>query len=139
MGKKRRVGTTEVTDKVRLELRFDQDVFDGIKGLCDKAQISVNQLMQGLARWAIANAKQGDPDVSEHGVVEQQKPGEEQPGAIWFGRVAQYRMMTKSEAEAEEEECGAPPGTFLGQRTIDTKGQVFFRLDFTERRVVRDD
>lgn len=44
--------SNESPGKVRFEVRFDEDVYNRVKKLADEAQISVNQLMHALARWA---------------------------------------------------------------------------------------
>lgn len=130
----------EGSDKVRIELRFDPDVYEGIKKLADDAQISVNQLMQGLSRWASQSAKLGDPVVSEEGAVNRQWDDKIQPGAIWFGKTATYRSMTRDEIEDQQlRDPNWEPMNPSDLQTVDQKGIVFFRLDFTERRVVRED
>jgi hypothetical protein len=89
------------TGKTRFELRFDDDVFRAVQGLADKVGVSVNQLMQGIARWAVSAAHPGEFDVSNgdtHRI----------PGVVWFGR-------------------------------DDVDSVPVLELDFTERRVVRDD
>lgn len=128
--------------KTRFEVRFDDEVVEQLRSLAEKAQISVNQLLHGLARWAVQDPHVGDPIKTDDGVVRCQRPGQEQPGAIWWGKPARYARLMGEELdqyikdvtratgyEPDPEECE--------QRVSD--GEVHIRLDFTERRVVRDD
>ena len=109
-------GRKPTAEKARFELRFDSDVYDGIKRIADEADISVNQLMQGMARWALEHAHVGEPEAGEYGEIKTH----EQPGCVWFG---------DTEGIVEDEEGN--PRWAGGPR-------VFFALDFTERHVVRD-
>ncbi len=114
--KQRTPTKTRDDGRTRLELRFDDDVYQGVKALADEVGISVNQLMQGLARWAVSAAHVGEPDFDEHGDVHTRA----QAGCVWFGNVT----------DAEE----GPDG-----EVHLVNSHVAFVLDFTERRVVRDD
>lgn len=94
-------------------LRFDNEVYMGIKDLAERTGVSANQLMEGFARWAIKNVRVGMPRVNELGEV----IGEEQEqGCVWAGEV--------------------PNPENTGQRQL--RG-VWMFLDFTNRRVVRED
>jgi len=104
--------------KTRLELRFDTDVYDGINKIADEAGVSVNQLMQGLARWAIAHANQGEASFDHEHKFYRKTP---QTGCIWFGEPSK---------EVYDHKTGD---------IINTEPEFYFQLDFTERRVVRDD
>lgn len=125
MGKKK--ATRQKDDgKTRLEIRFDNEVYEGIRALADDAGISVNQLLQGMARWGITNAHVGEPTWNQYAVLEIKKT----PGCIFFGRKA------KSHSIADQESFLHHTGEELGE--WETKGEVYFALDFTERRVVVD-
>lgn len=102
--------------KARLELRFDPDVYARLRKLADDAHISVNQLMNGLARWAVTTAHLGEPVYGEDGEVSTRW----QAGCIWFG----------DEERAEEDDSG---------EVQVSAAHVALFLDFTERHVVRDD
>ena len=101
--------------KARFELRFDDDLYAAIKEAAEAAEISVNQLMQGIARWAMKHAHPGE----EPYWLTDDLCGVAQPGCIWFGH----------SADVEEDRWGemsrVPP-------------TLYFSLDFTERHVVRE-
>lgn len=102
--------------KARFELRFDEDLYADIKRIADETEISVNQLMQGIARWAVKYAHPCE-EVTEyhpHGI-----DAKTQPGCVWFGH-----QMDTYEPDRHD--------------PIHIDAQVFFDLDFTERRVVRE-
>jgi hypothetical protein len=119
----------EGTGKVRFEVRFDQDVYESIKSLADGAQISVNQLMHALARWAGQNGQLGEPSWDDGGRLRSR----DQPGCLWFGRPA--RHMSSEELRDEAGAEGKQP------EEIDPwiPGKLVFALDFTERRVLREE
>jgi len=54
------------SSKARLELRFEKDVYKGIKEIAEEADLSLNQLMEGITRWAIQYAHVGVPDIPNH-------------------------------------------------------------------------
>lgn len=95
-------------------LRFESDVYVGIKELAEQAGVSINQLMEGITRWVVMHARAGEPVVNEDGEV----IGEvAERGCIWAGETAE---------EAEVDGTGKSRG-------------VWMCLDFTNRRVVRED
>ena len=49
--------------KARLELRFEAQLAERVKKLAEDAGVSVNQLLQGLAQWAVENAVRGGADA----------------------------------------------------------------------------
>ena len=102
--------------KARFELRFDEDLYADIKRIADETEISVNQLMQGIARWAVKYAHPCEEviEYSPHDGVESRS----QPGCVWFGH--------------QPDVCND------GDVPFPIDAQVFFHLDFTERRVVRE-
>jgi len=126
MAKKKAKGVGQRAGKTRVELRLDDDVYESIKRIADGAEITVNQLINGLARWAGANGHIGEPDRTVDGVVHT-KPI---PGVVWFGKAGQYYEEQHKEAHWEEFRENLPDYS---------KGQHSFTLDFTERRVVRED
>ena len=130
MAKKATAKPVENIGKARLELRLDKEVNDGIKQLADTAGISVNQLMQALARWAWQEGQVGEPKRDADGIVR----AKDQTGCIWIGRTG-YKL-----SEVAEDEM--PPD--VRERIRDeqngiVKGEIKLILDFTERRVLRDE
>jgi len=99
-----------MADKTRVELRLDAGVYAGLKDLADRAGLSVNQLMQGLSRWAVANGHAGKPYPDAGNVVQTV----EEPGMVWFG----------PDGYSEDNE---PVGG----------GDVVFVLDYTDGNAVR--
>jgi hypothetical protein len=94
--------------KTRFELRFDTGLYEQIKALASTADISINQLMEGIARWAIPLAIPGVPNpIEEAGPVAL----DHRPGSVVFGQL-----------EDEEEQ---------------TLGTVYFVLDFNPRWAIR--
>ena len=117
----------EGSSKSRFELRFDSEVYEGIRRLAEQSGISVNQLMQGLAGWAIKRGIPGESERDEDGFVKVR----DQPGCVFFGkRGANWKP---GEREEWEEAYGEDMGDYREQ------GEVIFTLDFTVRRVVRDE
>ena len=125
MAKKRRAKEAAV-EKPRLEIRFDSDVYQKMQDLADKSGISVNQLVNGVMRWAVANGHAGEGTFDEHGNLDVKK----QVGCVFFGRTTKFR--SQEERDWIEDEVGQDPGP------VEKKGQGFFSLDFTERRVVKE-
>jgi len=101
--------------KTRFELRFDDELYAALKKTADDTDISVNQLMQGITRWALKHAHPGEEPRHDGHDVE----GLQQPGCIWFGHGVDF----------VEDDTGK-------ERVI--QSQIFFTLDFTERHVVRE-
>jgi len=108
--------------KTRVELRFDDDLYAKVKATADDAGISVNQLLQGITRWAMGRAHVGDPQIgyTRHGTMHSVET-EDRPGVVWFGR---------SGSEDVVDDQGEQLGT-------DTKVEFDFALDFTERQAIR--
>ena len=120
---------SERPGKTRFELRFSDALYERLKRIADEADISFNQFMQGLGQWAASNAIVGEPERQEDGVVHAKRI----PGVVFFG----YRGGQK-----EKEEIALEAWEYGGDTSqVDpiTPGKVFFTLDFTERRVVRDE
>jgi len=116
--------------KVRFEVRFDEDVYEAVKKLSDHAAISVNQLMHALARWASQNYQLGEPYRDEGGHLKSRA----QPGCVWFGKPAEAPRPPH-----EWEEMAAVYGGKPNDYNEWTDGNLVFALDFTERRVLRDE
>ncbi|MBL4702395.1 MAG: hypothetical protein JKX85_14180 [Phycisphaeraceae bacterium] len=110
------------SDKTRFELRFDTDLYREIQKIADEAQISVNQLMQGISRWAVKTAHVGEGKLEGEG-TSQDITTTPQPGCVWFGRESDVAEYTDSKGE---------------QNFYQTPPEIFFNLDFTERHVVRE-
>ena len=129
--KKAKATTPKVeTGRTGLMLRFDDEVVNGIKSLAEASGISVNQLMQGLARWAIKNGRPGEPYNDSRGHLVERK----QEGCVWFGSPAKPPLSYERRVEHAEYYGGKPEDFDCW-----TEGQVLLALDFTERHVVRDD
>jgi hypothetical protein len=125
---KRKKSESTLPAKVRLELRFDEDVYERIKTVAEKASISVNQLLQGLARWAGPNLFVGEPERDADGLWKVK----ETAGCVFVGRLGTH--YTKDEVRVMEEEADQYGGEV---RKFDS-GEVYVALDFTERRVITD-
>ena len=126
MKKKAKRTKKEASNKTRIELRFDTDVAERVQSLADQIGISLNQLMQGLARWATQNAIVGEPHRDEEGNVRNRT----QEGSVWFGMEAKYiEAWELQQADSRNEYT---EGEW-------SRSELWGCLDFTERRVVRDD
>lgn len=125
MAKRKAKAVGQRAGKTRVELRLDNEVFDGVKALADQAEVNLNQLINGLCRWAAANGHAGEANRDEDGKLYTKQV----PGTLWFGQ----------------------PGRWLPEEAVDayedagmdfenpTKGTFYFGLDYTERRVVLDE
>lgn len=129
MAKKATAKPIETTSKARLELRLDKEVNEGIKHLADSAGISVNQLMQALARWAWQEGHVGEPKRDAEGIVRTKH----QPGCIWMGRQG-WKLE-----ELDSNEMGPAYDELEEHYKGPEKGEIKLILDFTERRVLRDE
>lgn len=98
-------------EKARIDLRLDPSVHASLKRLSEESGLSLNQLLQGLARWATQTGHAGAPNwIDDLDVVQTEK----EPGVVWFGRNGIN-----------------PDGEPMGG------GEVLLVLDFTERSAVR--
>jgi len=104
------------SDKVRVELRFDPDVYEKVKTLAERADISINQLMQGVARWAGENGHIGEPHMEERDEVFSL----DRPGSVWFGR-----NVTEYEYDKDGHPWPIP-------------AYIAFSLDFSDRRALQE-
>ena len=107
-----------------LMLRIDDAVLGKIKQLADGAEISVNQLIQGVLRWVGQYGNVGEPDRLDEGFLRTKH----QPGCVWIGKPG----CRPEELDPEDYLPDDPP-------TKPFKGELHLFLDFTERRVLRDD
>lgn len=125
MAKKKVAKPVAAAAKTRVELRLDSDVFAKLKRLADDAHISVNQLMQGLARWAGNDGHVGEPERDSDGIV-RNRP---QPGCVWIGQMG----WTLSDIDDPDDLA-----SLAEEGRTKYLGRVDLRLDFTERHVVRE-
>ena len=107
-----------------LMLRIDDEVLGKIKQLADGAEISVNQLIQGLMRWAAQYGHVGEPTRDDDGILRNKR----QSGCIWIGKDG----WKPDELDQDEWDPEDPP-------TKPYKGELHLFLDYTERRVLRED
>lgn len=118
MAKKKQVGRRTDADKARVELRLDADVYEKLKNLAAEADISINQLMQGATRWLVEHGHAGEPhEIDRHEILTANHPG-----CVWFGGEHMETVETDD-----------------GEHVVGPYPYIAFALDFTERRVVRDD
>ncbi|MBL4885902.1 MAG: hypothetical protein JKY95_15395, partial [Planctomycetaceae bacterium] len=87
MKKKAMRKKSAASNKTRIELRFDNDVAEKVQSLADQVGVSVNQLMQGMARWMIQYGIVGEP---RKGDAEGQVMNHEQEGCVWFGKESRF-------------------------------------------------
>lgn len=126
MAKKKARAAGQRAGKARLELRLDENVHERIKKLADDSELTVNQLVNGLVRWAGDRGRAGEPTRNNDGVLMTNGV----PGVVWFGNSGYYHSeedKTRHLEHFDEELCDF------------VKGEHFFTLDFTERRVIRED
>lgn len=152
-------------EKARYELRIDEDLLNKIKAIAEAADISVNQLICGLLEWASRDPHLGEPDKQDDGSFKVRP----QAGCVFWGelggplkltyvggeldRARADAMRRQYEDEREDfwrsfngnqdeydEYCPRPPKEYeLLWQERPQPGRVFCSLDFTVRRVVRDD
>lgn len=106
------------SEKARIELRIDAELAAKMKKVAEGAEISVNQLVTGILHWAMAKAHVGEPKWDERKTV--LVGSEKQAGCLWFG-----------------ETLAGPEGDNPDRKPW--RGEVYFKLDFTERRIVKED
>lgn len=116
--------------KMTFLLRFDDDLHSKVKELAESSQISVNQLMQGVARWIVQNAQRGEPIRDAEGHL-QNRP---QAGCLWFGKPASPPPHPDECKQLAKQSGGSPD-----EWDCWTEGRLVFALDFTERRVLLDE
>lgn len=108
--------------KTRFELRFDDELYRDLRETAKSLDVSVNRLMQGITRWALANANPNEEIVDE---FPEGLAIERRPGCIWFGR----------DAHMEDVRVGPGPDDIAEEHVPPCH---HFTLDFTERGIVRE-
>lgn len=131
MAKRKKAEAKEVESngKTRFELRFSDALFHRLKKSADDADISMNQLMQGIAEWASRHLQVGEPERDETGVIGVKKI----PGVVFIGELGSVLSRQEREEAAYEGRCD------IEEVPQYVPGKVYVTLDFTERRVVRED
>ena len=122
---KRKRAREAATEKPRLEIRFDSDVYGKMQSLAERSGISVNQLVNGVMRWAVANGYAGEAAYDDEAMLH----ANPQAGCVFFGKMP-IRM------HEDERDWRSSRGEEPGEWSH--KGNVVFSLDFTERRVVKE-
>ena len=101
-----------MSEKVRVELRLDEDVYTKLKLLADEGGVSLNALMNGITRWASTHGTSGKP--------------------YWLGR--ENRVATAAEPRkfwfGDEGDDG-------DEDTPATQAHIAFELDFTGESIVK--
>ena len=126
MAKRKAKAAGKRPGKTRVELRLDEDVFERIKNLADGAEVTVNQLVNALVRWAGDNGHAGEPYRNADGVL----LDKEMAGVVWFGKHGHYLSDEEKEMHWHSYDEQAPEFH---------KGERILTLDFTERRVIVED
>ncbi|HEV7301884.1 MAG TPA: hypothetical protein VGN72_21285 [Tepidisphaeraceae bacterium] len=117
MAKRGAKRTRVATDgKARLEVRVDEVVANRLFELAERAGLSVNQIMAGLARWAVDNGHPGTPVITGHRVE-----SGEVPGCVWFGQ---------AEWDVEESEDG---------QLHPSSPVIVLALDYSDARAIRNE
>ena len=108
-------------------LRTDADVHDSVRLLSDRVGVSLNQVLHGLVRWAAQHGIPGEAVRDKAGFLRSR----EIQGCVWFGKLGcRARDMDEHLKELIYQ---------MGDEPEDDKGKYFFKLDFTERRVIVDE
>ncbi len=129
MAKRKKAAGASSDEKYRLEVRFDPAIGAGIRKLAEQAGVSVNQLLEALAQWAVVNGQVGEPVRDGEGFL----GVHEVPGVVTIARLGDY-----SGYEEAYEHMGPPSNEREANYLRALKGTVFVTLDFTVRRVLRD-
>jgi hypothetical protein len=115
--------TTEGAETVAFQVRFDADLHARLKAEAEKADISLNQLIQGICRGTVDYLHQGEAEQTEGGFVSSRA----QKRCIFFGKPGV--TYDPDDLEYIRRDLGGEPAT--------SKGFLWFSLDFTNRGVVR--
>jgi hypothetical protein len=110
--------------KVVFQVRFDADVHRDLKLQAEIAGISLNQLIQGICRGAVAHLVQGEASIRNGFVT-----AREQRKCVFFGRQGIHYTENEAEAYRHHYSGDEPPPN--------DNGDVWFGLDFSERGFVR--
>lgn len=122
---------TETQERVPCMVRLAPNVHETCRRLADEAGISLNQLIHGLCNFAAQNGRVGYGRREQDGTV----TCHPLTGCMWFGR------PSTSEAQVMEE-LRRGDLTIHGDEDPNDyvdKGEFYFRLDFAERVVRRED
>ncbi len=120
MARTRAKSVKQEVGKTRMQLRFDDDVYQGVQRVADAAGISVNQFMQGIARWAVDHVNQGEPVRHKDIMGGCMFRVEPRPGCMWFDKDGGDYGRAYDDA---------------GEKTFHYARMVFW-LDLTERSAV---
>lgn len=115
--------------EARLQIRMEEELLASLEECAKKADISTNQVVRGLLRWFLDKAHPGrEPYHDNHGLVCDRS----QPGCIWAGRKGVLLSDEERQEAAYLDHCDP-------KDVKDFVGEVALFLDFTERRVLRDE
>lgn len=131
---------TEDSNKITTTIRFDRDVLEGLRKLADKAGVSVNQLLNSLAGFAVEHGGVGEPVVYRYKGKEVFEEVKKMPGVLYFGR--QARRWRDGECEAYEEDIRDKSGDDefkVEDRVFADRGNYYFMFDYTVRRLIREE
>lgn len=101
-----------MAERTRVEIRLDKDVYDRLRTLADEAELSLNQILNGVCRWAAGHGHAGGVkflEVADESVVTTVP----EPSRVWFGFGAD-----------KDDPVGDP-------------GQVVFELDYSDKSALR--
>jgi hypothetical protein len=102
--------------KVRLELRLDAELYQRLQAVAEKTPVSINQLVQGITRWAVGKAHPGESAELGWTGQEHDVAATDTSECVWFGEYAGEDVEQQKQWE----------------------GEIYFQLDFSERRVVQE-
>lgn len=130
MAKKKAKSAAKRNDsRTPVQIRFDPEVHQQLVAMCDKADMSFNQLINGLARWAAKNAMPGELVREGDRVLLR-----EQPGCISVGSVTV--PWCEGSIDAYRDYYGRDPSP---NERYAVDGNIVVIFDYTERRAVRED
>jgi len=111
---------------VPFQVRFDADLHARLKREAEKADISLNQLIQGICRGVLDYLHQGEAEETKAGFVVSRP----QKRCLFIGRpgISEYEPDEAMEYRLVYREDPPPPDD----------GILLFSLDFTNRGVVRN-
>ena len=110
--------------KVPVQVRLDAELHEKLKRVAEEANISMNQLVNGMCWGLIGKSVQGEATKHSSGFVAVEK----RKKCLFFGEPG-YSLTPRERADIEAEGHGA--------QIDDRDGEVWFKLDFTNRGVVR--
>lgn len=124
----KRHAAKETDGKCRIELRVEQDLYDGITKLATQAGVSLNQLMSGLIEWSVDNGCSGElhRPHRESAVTWRKKPL-----TISLGRMAEFGPVPSYDSEGRIES--------VDEEGIVDSGIIYGILDFNPKIARRGD